>query len=163
MGSFVGTALIEAPRERVFAYRLDVRTLPAYNPDVHDVREDSSPPAGAHSAWRFRLRLGPGWTTDARLVVVESAPPGRLVFEIDSLMRAREVCTFEEAELGAIEERRPGTRVRFETEVATPGGPLAPLVDAVFVMPNLRRQTARELDLMKRNLEAAASPEVPTP
>jgi hypothetical protein len=65
-------------------------------------------------------------------------------------MDAREVCAFEPAELNG----RAATKVSFEYSVRTRGGLLAPLLDAVFVEPVLRRQVEREMKLMAAQLEA---------
>jgi uncharacterized protein YndB with AHSA1/START domain len=131
----VVSTTIRAPRERVFAYRRDVTKLPEYNPNVRGIEEH------AGQSYRFRVRLMPGLTVKATLRVAEAKEPERIVFEISSLMKAREVCTFEDAD--------GGTRVRFEVTIDSPGG----LIDRWFVVPSARRQFALELRLMKERLE----------
>jgi uncharacterized membrane protein len=144
--AFVET--IRAPVERVFAYRLDVTKLPEYNTDVEALEALPARPDGL-LAYRFKVRLNLAIRVRATLVVQEVMPPTRIVFEIASLMNAREVCTFEPA--------TDGTRVRFETSVASPRGPIGRLVDRWFVAPSTRRQTIAELARMKERLEAQGS------
>jgi uncharacterized protein YndB with AHSA1/START domain len=137
---------IRAPREKVFAYRLDVAKLPEYNPDVVDLEapRDGAPVVGA--VYRFRVRLGPGFAVRTTLTIREVEPPRRLVFDLASLMDAREVCVFE--------SDGDRTRVAFETTVQSAGGTLGRIVDSLFVAPSARRQMTRELELMKKRLEA---------
>jgi hypothetical protein len=151
MARFEATQLIAAPIEEVFRFRLDLTTLPSYNPDVSDVRLVEGEPLSRGATYTFQLRVAPGWTTSARLTVTEVDSPVRLKFSIDSLMKAREICTFSVTTVNGTR----GTEVKFATEVDSKGGPLAPLVDRLFVVPNLRKQTLRELELMKRCLENA--------
>jgi len=149
MVKYVGTRDIDAPVEAIFDYRLDVRNLPDYNPDVRDVEVLHAGDAGDGSIFCFRLRIAPGLSTRVTLTVRNVHPPAYLEFDIQSLMNAREVCFFEATERG---EKR-SARIRFEYTVETPGGLLAPLLDAVFVRPSTRRQVERELDLIKQRLE----------
>src|SRR5262245_37328052 len=90
--------------------------------------------------------IAPGFAFRTELTIREIEAPRRLVFDLTSLMKAREVCTFEPVD--------DATLVRFETNVSTTGGPLAPLIDRWFVVPNARRQMERELLLMKKRLES---------
>jgi uncharacterized protein YndB with AHSA1/START domain len=139
MGRFEKIAIIDAPIERVFDYRLDVSNLPAYNPDVSELRAlfEGAPEVG--SAYEFRVRIAPLFRAKCRLTIARIERPHVLEFEMQSLMRAREICTFERVEGGK-------TRLRFETEVDTPGGPFARLIDAIFVEPIGRSQVSREVD-----------------
>jgi uncharacterized protein YndB with AHSA1/START domain len=145
MGDFVGSTVIRAPRERVFDYRLDLRNLPAYNPDVLGVRALANQPPGPGASYEFRVRIQPGLRISGTLTIVEVERPLRLTLAVQSIMNAREICTFETV--------AEGTRVEFRTIVDTPGGPLRWLVDKLFVLPNTRRQVLRELALMKEKLE----------
>jgi hypothetical protein len=146
---YVATRTIAAPIESVFAYRLDLRNLPAYNPNVRDLRSLRGEPAQEGSAYAFRLRLAPGAWTRAELSIGLAERPSRLEFLISSLMNAREVCAFEPTEM----DGRAATRVSFDYTVQTRGGFLAPLLDAVFVNPVMRRQVEREMELMAAQLE----------
>jgi hypothetical protein len=141
----VETVTIRAAPERVFAYRLDVTRLPEYNPDVLGLRALTNGSPSDGSRYRFRLRLLPWVSLPTTLTISEVLAPTRLVFEIASLMSAREVCTFEAS--------GDGTRVRFETTVKTPRGPVGRLIDRAFVVPNARRQLRVELARMKERLE----------
>ena len=64
-------------------------------------------------------------------------------------MNARETCTFAVTTVSGA----PATELTFATEIPSIRGPLAGLVDRLFVIPNLKKQTLRELELMKRCLE----------
>ena len=150
MGRYVGTRTIAAPIESVFEYRLDLHNLPAYNPDVRDLRLLRGEPAGEGSTYSFRLRLAPGTWTRAVLTVGATERPKRLQFRIASLMNAREICDFEPAEMNG----KAATRVSFDYSVQTRGGPFAPLIDTIFVNPVMRRQVEREMKLMAARLEA---------
>ena len=131
--------LIRAPCEVVFDYRLELANLPRYNPDVTDLRHEAG-------AYQFRVRLFPGVRWPCRLTVTEADRPRRIRFAIESMFRAEECCSFEET--------HQGTRVRFETKVASPGGPVGKLLDQLFVIPTLRRQLRQELRLMREQLES---------
>jgi uncharacterized protein YndB with AHSA1/START domain len=144
MATVTCSTTIRAPLEEVFAYRLDLANLPRYNPDVTGMTSIKGPP-GEGATYSGRVRLMPGLRLAMTLTILEVEAPRRIVLEIVSLMRAREVCTFEPAQ-GA-------TVVRFETSVTPAGGPFAPLVDRWFVLPNARRQMTRELEKMKELLE----------
>ena len=65
------------------------------------------------------------------------------------IMNARETCTFAVTTVAGA----PATELTFATEVPSIRGPLAPLVDRLFVIPNLKKQTLRELEWMKGCLE----------
>jgi uncharacterized protein YndB with AHSA1/START domain len=160
MGRYVAERIIHAPIERVFDYRLDVHNLPEYNPNVHDVEVVSKGPTVEGRTFRFQLRMGPGLWTSVNLTVRNVERPSRLEFCIESLMDAREVCVFESVENGG----RGATLIRFEYTVNTRGGFLAPLVDAIFVRPSMRRLVDEELDLIKARLEASRTgrPLLPT-
>jgi hypothetical protein len=135
MAALVETARIRAPCAAVFDYRADVGNLPRYNPDVSDLL----PVPGESALYRFRVRLGPGVRVPCRLRVVESDRPRRIRFAIESVLRADEVCTFEDAD--------GDTLVRFEANLAAPA-PISWLAVALA-----RRQIRAELALMKQQLE----------
>jgi uncharacterized protein YndB with AHSA1/START domain len=141
MGSFVATTVIDAPIERVFDYRLEVRNLPRYNPDVSELRALFDGPPAVGSTYELKVKIAPLLRLGCRLRISRIERPHMLEFAMTSLLDAREVCSFESIESGR-------TRLRFETHVATPGGPLSGLLDVLFVVPAGRRQVARELELM---------------
>jgi len=136
---------IGAPPPVVWAYRLDFRNLAAYNPDVSELRQVVGTGPGVGSRYEFRVKVGPA-RIRSTLVVREAIEPSSITVEIASAVAATEVCRFE-PEAG-------GTGVTFETTVHVPGGALAVLAWPL-VVPSGRRQTRRELALMKRALEAA--------
>ncbi|MBK7972568.1 MAG: SRPBCC family protein [Deltaproteobacteria bacterium] len=149
MPRFEARTTIAAPIEKVFRFRLDLTTLPRYNPDVSDVRLVAGEALQPGATYTFRLRIAPGWTTTATLRVTDVEAPVRVGFAIESIMNARETCTFAVTTVaGAL-----ATELTFATEVPSVRGPLAPLVDRLFVVPNLKKQTLRELEWMKGCLE----------
>ncbi|MCC7076289.1 MAG: SRPBCC family protein [Acidimicrobiia bacterium] len=142
MAVYTETKLMEASIEDVYAYRLDFLNLADYNPDVRDV-ERTTQETGAGAEYRFRIRvlaIRP-WAT---LRVREAVKPTRIEVDIESMFDANEVCEFDEVD--------DGTRVTFTTTVHTTFGPLSGLLDRLFVIPQGRRQTRRELDLIALNL-----------
>jgi len=143
MASVVESVVIRAPCEEVFDYRLRFENLPEYNPDVVSMRCAAEPGEGAR--YRFRVRLRPFGTVACTLIVESVERPRRIEIVLRSLLPAREVTTFEPT--------GDGTRVELDMRVPTPGGPLAPVLDRLFVVPNARRQMAAELARMKRVLE----------
>jgi len=149
VANYRATRLIVAPIEVVFAYRLDLENLPAYNPEVRELRALRREPGGAGSVYTFRFRVAPLFWSHATLTVIAVDPPTRLEFQIASFINAREICTF------APTESDPArvTRVSFGCIIDTPGGVLAPLLDAVLVVPTMCRQLDRELELMAARLE----------
>lgn len=130
--------MIRATPERAFDYRRNVETLPEYNPAVFGLRR-------VGDAYLFRVRMLGGFSVPVTLFVVDATPPSRIVFDMTSVYDAREVCTFEPA--------TGGTRVHLQTRIATPSGVLGRLADRAFVVPNARRQIAKELKAMKARLE----------
>jgi hypothetical protein len=126
MGRYVGTRTIAAPVDSVFAYRLDLRNLPAYNPDVRGLQLLRGEAAAEGSVYTFRLRLAPGAWTRAVLTVAVAA-------EMNGMA---------------------STKVSFDYTVKTRGGFFAPLLDRIFVNPVMQRQVERELRLMAAQLEA---------
>jgi len=137
---------IAAPPAVVWAYRLDFGNLPAYNPDVSELRQVTGVGAGVGSRYEFLVKIG---LTRMRssLLVREATEPSSITVQIESVVRATEVCRFEPE--GA------GTRVTFDTAIHVPGGALGALLAWPLVVPSGRRQTRRELVLMRRALEAA--------
>src|SRR5438132_782493 len=111
MARFEATQLIAAPIEDVFRFRLDLTTLPRYNPDVSDVELVEGQALARGATYTFKLHVAPGWTTTARLTVTEVDAPVRLGFAIDSLMAAREICTFAVTTVNGTR----GTELRFAT------------------------------------------------
>src|SRR5262249_3139340 len=120
--------------------------LPRYNPDVVGLEVLTEGPPRVGSRYRFRVQLQRFVRVPTTLTIREVDAPRRLVFEMESLMRAREVGTFESV--------GDETHVHFETRVDTPGFRLAKnLMDRLFVVPNARRQMQGELERMKQQLE----------
>jgi len=145
VATIVETITIRAPRERVFEYRLDLRNLPDYNPDVVELESLTPGPPRDGSRYRFRVRLAPSLRVRTTLTISEVDAPARIVFEMRSLLDAREVCTFETA--------GDTTRVRFETTVQSPRGLLGAIADRWLVAPSAQRQVRAELARMRERLE----------
>lgn len=140
MASYVAERIIAVDPGTAYEFRRDFSNLPLYNPDVVDFE----PVSGDGVAFTFKLRLGP-FRIPVTLRVTEEDPPRRLVCEIDAVMPAVEECTFT--------PHPDGTAVTFRTEVDSRSGPLRPLVDRVFVIPNGTRQVCRELEMMAALLQ----------
>jgi hypothetical protein len=152
VGTYTEEIRVAAPPRIAYAYRLDFSNLPAYNPKVADLRQTAGG-VGVGAEYEFRIRIAGLYRAPVRLRVVEAKEPSLIVVEIDALFDAVERCRFEPD--GA------GTRLTFTTAVETKGGPLAPLVDRLFVLPSGRSQVRSELERMRRALEsrhAASSP-----
>ncbi len=94
----------------------------------------------------------PGAWTSAVVSITVAERPVRLEFRITSLMDAREVCAFEPAETSGM----AATTVSFDHSGQTRGGLFAPLLDAIFVNPVMRRQVEREMKLMAAQLRSRA-------
>lgn len=143
------TAVIEAPVERVFDYRLDVRNLPSYNPSVTNlipVAERADLDVGAR--YTFRVRLAPLLHVRCTLTIARIERPRLVEFSISSWIDATEVCVFEPVESGR------ATRVRFETVIDTPGGWIAPLANTMFVVPFAGAQIDGELARLRSRLSS---------
>lgn len=150
MAEFQEIATILAPVNKVFEYRLNVKTLPEYNPDVSELVALQDSDAEEGSIYEFKVKAGGGLNLKTKLTIERVDREKReLVFFMDSLMRARELVKFTAIE----EEGMPATRIEFNMKVLTPGGPVAPLIDALFVTRSARAQVLKELRLMKKNLE----------
>ena len=150
MAEFQEIATIRAPVEKVFEYRLNVKTLPEYNPDVTDLVA-SQEEAGEGAVYEFRVKAAPGISFKTKLTIERvDRERHELVFYMDSLLNARELVKFTAVD----DDGYPATRIEFNMNVLTPGGPLAPVLDVLFVVRSARSQVLQELRLMKQNLEA---------
>lgn len=138
--------MIGAPVDVVYAYRLDFSNLPDYNPDILEcVLRDGEGPPGVGSVYDFKLRFPLGIVCAGSAEIVDLDPPRRIEITLDTVIRAREICRLESRGADA-------THAEFDIDVATPGGPLARVLDAAFIMPMTRRQARRELTLLDRTL-----------
>jgi hypothetical protein len=111
-------------------------------------------PGDVGSVYAFQVRLAPLVWSRAILTVTVVNPPTRLEFQIASFIDAREVCRFVPDE----ENPAHATEVSFDCTVDTAGGVVAPLLDAILVVPTMRRQVEREMELMAARLEARNRP-----
>jgi hypothetical protein len=145
MGTYTEEIRVAAPPGVAYAYRLDFSNLPDYNPKVADLRQTGGG-VGVGAAYEFRVRIAGLYRAPVRLRVVEANEPSLIVVELDALFNGVEQCRFEPD--GA------GTLLTFTTTIETKGGPLAPLLDRLFVIPSGRRQVRGELQLMRRALES---------
>lgn len=134
---------IAAPPEKVFALRLDFDSLPAYNPDVSDLKRmdgGSEPGVGATYSLTSNTEYG---SVPGTLTVTEVEPPARIVDEMDFGLKAREVCSFSPA--------AKGTRVQLELTVLVPDD--LDQAGRSFIEENSRRQLRMELENMRTILE----------
>jgi hypothetical protein len=145
VGTYTEEIRVAAPPGVAYAYRLDFSNLPAYNPTVADLRQTAGGP-GVGAEYEFRVRIAGLYRAPVRLRVVEADEPSRIVVELEALFGAVEECRFEPD--GA------GTRLTITTSVETKGGPLAPLLDRLFVLPTGRCQLRAELLRLRRALES---------
>ena len=137
-------AEIRAPIERVFAYRLDFTNLPAYNPNVTNLRRvDAGSEPGPGAEYLFDLTLPGIEPMESPLRVIEADAPGRIVFETGPGYMAREVCVFT--------GKGEATHAEFTLTLTVPGE----IDDATAELfhANTREQAQMELDLIKKALE----------
>ena len=145
--SYSEEAVVEAPPETAYAYRLDFgKTLPEYNPNVSNMRRThGGDEAGTAGTYEFDVTMPEmGGTLPTKLHVVEANEPARIVNETQSgVFTAREDVTFTRTE--------GGTRVRFDVTVSFPDdmAAVAPIAER-----SGREQVRLELDHMKKHLEA---------
>jgi uncharacterized protein YndB with AHSA1/START domain len=141
---YEATVHIGAPPARVYAYRLDFTTLPAYNASVSNMRRiDGGAEPGAGAEYVFDLTIG-GETAETPLRVLEAEPDARVVIETGPAYMAREVCTFAPAE--------GGTRCEFVTTLRFPADVDEATAD--IVRATGLDQVTSELEMMKKNLES---------
>lgn len=136
---------IQASVQDVFSYRLAFATLPAYNPNVTNIRRtDGGTDPGVGATYVFDLTLpGAEEPMEVPLRVTEVVPNERIVFDVGPGFMASEVCSFEAVE--------GGTRVTFEQTITIDGD----LGDDVMgpLGASAAEQARLELDLIKKNLE----------
>ncbi len=98
------SVFIAAEPQDVFGYRIDFTNLPAYNPNVTNLRRvDDGTEPGPGAEYRFDLTL-PGMveSIEAPLRVVEADPPLRFTYETGPGFMARGECTFEPRDGGTV-------------------------------------------------------------
>ncbi len=140
------SVLIAVAPDVVWAYRLDYRNLPAYNPHVTDLeRLDDQRPPGPGARYRFNVDVGAG-PAPCVLTVRETVPGRRIVNDMEAAISASEVCTFA--------PEGEGTRFSIAMSSSLPEG----LDEAMVEMATAsgRAQLRLELDNVKRILEGRA-------
>lgn len=142
---YTASATIAAPLEAVFDYRLDFATLPAYNPNVNNLRQVVGDGPGKGAEYLFDLVLVEGVDPiESPLRVLEVDRAARIVIETGPGHMARETCTFSDTG-GA-------TVCEFDTVLTFPGELDDASADAVRAQG--LAQVELELQLMKKILEA---------
>ena len=144
-------AVIAAPPEEVFDFRLDFRSnLAACNPSVREVVQVQGDRPGVGSRYRVRVRLAPGFATEATLTVTDAERPTCVADLAESFVGAHETVRFEPCVLA---DGGTGTEVRFVVTTA-PTGFLGRALDAVLLPALTRRQVRTELRRMRAELES---------
>ena len=138
------SVLIDAPAEVVWAYRLDYRNLPAYNPNVTDLEVlGGTEEPGVGTRYRFNVDVGRG-PAPCVLTVRESVPNERIVNDMAADIDASEVCTFV--------PEGGGTRFSIAMTSTLPEGVEPPVLEAATASGHA--QLRLELDNVKRILES---------
>lgn len=137
---------VEAPVEAVYAYRLDLRHLADYNPNVSNLSPtDPGDESGEGSVYTFDVAIEGIGTVPTTLRIVAADPPARIENEMSAGLVAREVCTFA--------PRGEGTHVAFEVAVEVPDDLDGP--GRAFIEASGRAQVRLELEGIKRALEGS--------
>ncbi len=154
----VATAAFSVPAEDVWAYRLDFTNLPAYNPDVSDVRQlvEGEPGGaggvhgpGARYAFRLADARRPGSSHPVELWTVDVERPRLVAAGMSGGTDAYEEFVVRTLDGG-------GCEATLTLWVELPDG-LAPGARAAAAQGSLD-QIAKELRLMKEVLEGRAAP-----
>lgn len=134
---------VSRPTQEVFAYCVDPRHEPEWNPYLHEVQPLTEGPIGVGS--RYRMRFGSG--AGDSLVRYVGFEPGRAWSTVGTSRRLD--VRFE----GEVLPHGAGTRVLMRTELRPRGAlrPLAPALRRVF-----RRRFTDEMATLRRVLEDAA-------
>ncbi len=147
---------IDAPRQEVYAFRLDCLHLPALNPQVRDVRrvDGGTEGPGVGTRYRCEVDLARG-SCVATVDVVEAVAPSRIVLDMEAFAPGASptpgsgLRSVETAELAALPEGR--TRVQVELTVFVNDG-VGPEAQAE-IEASAGEATRFELAAMKRALE----------
>jgi uncharacterized membrane protein len=138
---------IDAPAEKLFAYRVDFENLPTYNPNVSNLRRtDGGSAPGPGATYEFDVTIPEmGGTLPNELRVLETAEPSRIVNEtVSGPFRAHEVVTF---------EGDGPTLARWDVTVTMPDE----MAQVIPIAEQSGREQLRvELEHMKKLLEATS-------
>lgn len=149
MARIVERAVVAAPPEAVYAYRLDFASnLAAYNPNVASVEQIGGDGPGVGARYRVKVRMAPGYSATALLTVTEAVPPLLVCDRADSFISADETVRFEPTQSPAGDS---ATQVLFEV-VTNPRSLLLRVLDRALVGLS-RRQVRTELRLIRAHLE----------
>jgi uncharacterized membrane protein len=143
--------VIAAPAEEVFDFRLDFKSnLAACNPSVREVVQVAGDGPGGGSRYRVRVRLAPGFTTEASLTVTDAERATRVADLAEAFVDARETVRFEPC---VLPDGRACTEVRFVVDTI-PTGVLRRVLDALVLPALTRRQVRTELRRMRAELDS---------
>jgi uncharacterized protein YndB with AHSA1/START domain len=139
---------IDAPRERVFDYLLDLANFPEFTDHfLAEFRLERMDSKGVGAAARFRVRSHPPVWAEA--VIVQADPPHRIVLEGRQGRLAR-VPTRTEFRLTGTDHGMTRLELSFSSDPAAPGDRLR---EALGARPWLRRQWRKALGRLKQVLE----------
>jgi uncharacterized protein YndB with AHSA1/START domain len=139
---------IDAPRERVFDYLLDLANYAEFTEHfLEEFRLERMESKGVGAAARFRVRsVPPVW---AEAVIVQADPPHRIVLE-GRQGRLGRVPTRTEFRLTGTDHGMTLVELAFSSE---PAAPVDRLREALGARPWLRRQWRKALGRLKKVLE----------
>jgi uncharacterized protein YndB with AHSA1/START domain len=139
---------IDAPRERVFDYLLDLANYPEFMDHfLEEFRLERMDSKGVGAAARFRVRsVPPVW---AEAVVAQADPPHRILLE-GRQGRLGRVPTRTEFRLTGTDHGMTRLELTFSSDPAAPGDRLR---EALGARPRLRRQWRKALGRLKKVLE----------
>lgn len=139
---------IDAPRERVFDYLLDLANYPEFTDHfLEEFRLERMESKGVGAAARFRVRPVPSVWAEA--VIVQADPPHLIVLE-GRQGRLGRVPTRTEFRLTRADHEMTRVELVFSSE---PAAPVDRLREALAVRPRLRRQWRNALGRLKKVLE----------
>jgi uncharacterized protein YndB with AHSA1/START domain len=139
---------IDAPRERVFDYLLDLANYPEFtNHFLEEFRLERMDSKGVGAAARFRVRSIPSAWAEA--VIVQADPPHRIVLE-GRQGRLGRVPTRTEFRLTGTDHGMTRLELTFSSE---PAASVDRLREALGARPWLRRQWRKALGRLKKVLE----------
>ena len=135
-----GTAVVNAPVEKVFDYLADPHSNVDVMPGMVDVRDVEDPPShvGGHFHWTYKMA---GIKFDGETKILEWEKNRRVVTETKGGIRSRWTFSYEPAV--------PGTKMTVAVEYEVPVPVLGKLAEAI-----VRRQNEKELELMFSNVKA---------
>jgi hypothetical protein len=139
------SVVVAADIERAFAYRLDFRNLPAYNPNVSNLRRVDGGTSLADAEYRFDLTLpGAVEAVEVPLRIVDANAPKLFTYETGPGWMAKGVCAFDAR--GDETEITLTYTLEFEGDIDE--------ATTAMLESSGREQSRLELDNIKRVLES---------